>query len=190
MIPISLIRQYIFCPRIVYYNLLTNIKPIYPRQVSLGNEYHTLQDRLSKNRKFKKLNIKYDEFVLNKYIENKDLNICGIVDLAFLSKDEVTPIEFKFINTKKPSYSHILQLYAYGLLLSKKYEKNFNQAIISYSNNMKIFKININDKIKNDFLKVLKEIEKIVKNDILPNSSADQYKCSQCEYLNFCDDRF
>ena len=116
MIPISLIRQYIFCPRIVYYNLLTNIKPIYPRQVSLGNEYHTLQDRLSKNRKFKKLNIKYDEFVLNKCIENKDLNICGIVDLAFLSKDEVTPIEFKFINTKKTilfSYLAIICLWTF-----------------------------------------------------------------------------
>jgi len=30
----------------------------------------------------------------------------------------------------------------------------------------------------------------IVNNDILPNSSADEKKCIQCEYLNYCDDRF
>ncbi len=190
MIPINLIRQYIFCPRIVYYNLLTNIKPHYPRQVSLGEDYHKLQEKLSKNRKFLKLDIKYDEIILDKYFENEKLNICGIVDLALICENQIVPIEFKFIDTKKPSYSHILQLYGYGLLLSTEYKKDFNTAIISYSNNMKIFKIQVTPKIKKDFFNTLKNIENIVKSDVLPNSSADENKCGQCEYLNFCDDRF
>lgn len=190
MIPINLIRQYIFCPRIVYYQLLTSIKPSFPRQVSMGDKYHTLQEELSKNRKFKKFNIEYNEIILEKYIENEKLGICGIVDLAFLSDDEVIPIEFKFIDSKKPSYAHILQLYGYGILLSGKYDKNFIKAFISYSNNMKIFKIEITPKIKDDFFKTLKKIEKIVENDILPNSDADENRCGQCEYLNYCDDRF
>lgn len=191
MIPVNLIRQYIFCPRIVYYNLLTNIKPIFPRQVSLGIEYHSLQEKLSKNRKFKKLDIEYNEALLDKYIENETLNICGIVDLALLCNDEVIPVEFKFIEAKKkPSYSHVLQLYGYGLLLSKEYNKEFKRAIIIYSNNMKLFKIEITQKIKDDFLKTLKAIEKVERNNILPNSSANELQCSQCEYLNYCDDRF
>jgi len=190
MIPINLIRQYHFCPRIVYYNLLTNIKPYYPRQVSLGEEYHDVQEKLSKNRKFAKLDIKYDEIILDKYFEDEKLNICGIVDLALICKSEIVPIEFKFVDSKKPSYSHVLQLYGYGLLLSRKYEKDFNTAIISYSNNMKIFKIPITQKIKKDFFDTIKSIEQIVKNDMLPNSSANENRCGQCEYLNFCDDRF
>jgi len=50
MIPINLIRQYHFCPRIVYFNLLTNIKPIYPRHVSLGDAYHQMQEKLGVNK--------------------------------------------------------------------------------------------------------------------------------------------
>ncbi len=190
MIPINLIRQYTFCPRIVYYNLLTNIKPSFPRQVSLGSDYHILQEKLSVNRKFKKLNIQYREVILEKYIENEKLNICGIVDLALLSDEEVTPIEFKFVDSKKPSYSHVLQLYGYGILLSEKYNKDFKRAFISYSNNMKIFKIEITRKIEEDFFNVLSKIVKIVDANMLPESSADEKKCSQCEYLNYCDDRF
>jgi len=34
------------------------------------------------------------------------------------------------------------------------------------------------------------KIKNIVKNDMLPNSSANENRCGQCEYLNFCDDRF
>ena len=109
MIPVNLIRQYIFCPRIVYFNLLTNIKPFYPRHVSLGEDYHKLQEKLSKNRKFKKLNIIYDDIILDKYIENTDFNICGKVDLALICHNEIVPIEFKDTQDKKPSYSHILR---------------------------------------------------------------------------------
>jgi len=189
MIPISLIRQYVFCPRIVYYNLLTNIKPIYPRHISLGEDYHKLQEALSKNRKFIKLNIDYKDIILDTYIENEDLNLCGKLDLLLICDDEIIPIEFKWTDNKKPSYSHILQLYGYGLIASKEYEKNFTKSMIVYSNNMKIFNINITDKIKDDFFKIVKSIENIVKESILPNSNADDIKCSQCEYLNFCDDR-
>lgn len=190
MIPINLVRQYHFCPRIVYYSLLTNIKPIYPRQVSLGVEYHDMQEKLSKNRKFKKLDILYDEIILDKYIENDKLNICGKVDLALINKTEIIPIEFKDVEAKKPTYSYILQLCGYGILLQYKYQVNFKQAFIIYSNNMKLFHINITDKIRTDFFDTIKSIEEIVNNDILPNSSANEQQCSQCEYLNYCDDRF
>lgn len=190
MIPINLIRQYHFCPRIVYYALLTNIKPIYPRQVSLGQEYHKLQERLSRNRKFKKLHIDYEEIVLDKYLENEQLGIVGKIDMALICKDEVIPVEFKDINAKKPSYSHILQLCGYGLLLEGEYEKSFRRAIVIYSNNMKLFHIEITAKIKNDFLETLKKIEGIVEKNNFPHSSANERQCSQCEYLNYCDDRF
>lgn len=189
MIPINLIRQYKFCPRIVYYNLLTNIKPIYPRQVSLGVGYHTLQNEMLNSRKFKKFHIEYEKIISDKYFENESLNICGKVDLVFLTKDEVIPVEFKHID-KKPSYSHILQLVGYGILLEKEYQKKFTQAFVVYSNNMKFYKININTKHKKDFFDVIKNIETIISNDILPNSSANENQCIQCEYLNYCDDRF
>jgi radical SAM protein with 4Fe4S-binding SPASM domain len=54
---------------------------------------------------------------------------------------------------------------------------------------MKIFNVEIKNKIKDDFFKILKDIEQIEKNNILSHSNADDKKCSQCEYLNFCDDR-
>lgn len=189
MIPINLIRQYKFCPRIVYYNLLTNIKPIYPRQVSLGSDYHELQEQMIKSRKFKKFHIDYVEILNDKYLENEELNICGKVDLAFVCEDEIIPCEFKHID-KKPSYSHILQLVGYGLLLQKEYEKEFERAFIIYGNNMKFHKVEITKKHIKDFFEVIKNIERILSDDILPNSSANENQCIQCEYLNFCDDRF
>jgi len=188
MIPINLIRQYHFCPRIVYYNLLTNIKPTYPKHVQLGSDYHTLQNKLIKHRRFKKLKINYTDIITEQYIEDKELGIGGIVDLFFICKDEVVPIEFKFIE-KKPSFSNILQVVAYGLILEKEYNLPFKKAYIIYSNNIKFYKVEDIQKYKKSLFKTINEINEIVQLGILPDSSANEHKCSQCEYLNFCDDR-
>lgn len=188
MIPINLIRQYYFCPRIVYFQLLTNIKPIYPRHTQLGKEYHQLQYKLIKHRRFKKLNIDYKNILTEKYLENEQLGINGKVDMAFICEKEVVPVEFKFIE-KKPSYAYILQLAGYGILLEKEFNIPFNRGFIIYSNNIKFYKIVFNEKIKDDFLKTIDNIKEIVKRGILPYSSANENKCSQCEYINYCDDR-
>ena len=188
MIPINLIRQYYFCPRIVYFNLLTDIKPIFPKHIELGNDYHLLQYQLTKNRKFKKLKIDYEKILTEFYLENKELNINGIVDLAFICKDEIIPVEYKFIENK-PSFAYILQTVGYGILLEKEFKKPFKRGFIIYSNNIKFYQIILDEKLKNNFSKTLKNIEKILENGILPNSSASEAKCSQCEYLNYCDDR-
>jgi len=189
MIPINLIRQYHFCPRIVYFNLLTNIKPIYPRHVSLGEDYHKIQEKLSRYRRFKKLHIDFKEIIIDKYFEDKNLEIVGKVDIVLITKNEVIPIEFKQKSSKKPTLGHILQLYGYGYLLSKAYGLEFREAFIFYEQNIKLHHINITPKIKDKFFKTLSSIKKILEDAVFPNCSADENKCSQCEYINFCDDR-
>jgi CRISPR-associated exonuclease Cas4 len=189
MIPVNLIRQYHFCPRIVYFNLLTNIHPVYPRHVSQGEAYHHIQEKLSRHRKFKKLNVDFDKVITGQYIEDDVLGIVGKIDLALLSKTEVIPIEFKQRYTHKPVWGHVLQLYGYGHLLSKYYGRNCERAFVIYEQNIKLHPIKMNDTIKNKFLETLAQIKQIEHSGIFPNSSASVEKCSQCEYLNFCDDR-
>lgn len=190
MIALNLFRQYIFCPRIVYFKVLTDINPHYPYYVKEGNEYHDKQELLSKNRKFKKLNIDFDEKILNSYFEDKGYDICGIVDLAIYNEIEIYPIEFKLNLTKNIPLGHKLQLYGYGLLLSKEFNKISNRGFIIYSNNSKAKEIEFNASLKNEFFKVLDSIKKIIDNGNMPFSSATENKCSQCEYINFCNDRF
>ena len=187
-IPVNLIRQYIFCPRIVFYNLLTDIKPQFPRHVSMGSEYHMLQDELLKNRRFKKLNIKYKEVVSGKYFAMENPPLGGIVDLGFVCENEVIPVEYKFIDTK-PSLSHKLQLAAYGKLMSEHYKLPVNRGIIIFSTNIKFYQVPFTPEIWKKLDRTITGIQKILDSEIFPDSSASEKQCSQCEYLNFCNDR-
>jgi len=189
MIAINLIRQYMFCPRIVYFNLFTNIKPVYPIHVKLGVDYHSLQQKLLSHRKFEKLHINYKDIIVEKYFEDEVLEIDGKVDMAFICDDEIIPVEFKFID-KKPSLAYKLQLVGYSILLEKYYKLPVTRGFIIYGNNVKFYEIIIDDRLKEKFFDILNKIKDIENREVFPNSSASDLQCSQCEYLNFCDDRF
>lgn len=190
MIQVNLIRQFIFCPRIVYFNLLSNIKPVYPLHVEHGSIYHNKQDKLFAIRDFVKLNITYNEKLNNIYIEDENLNLCGIVDTCFICDDEVVVVEYKNTNKSHISYSHKMQLTAYSLLLSNKYHKCCRRGIIIYSNNLKYYEVLITENDIKNLHKILSKINEMVEKAVFPDSSAGDKKCLQCEYLNYCDDRF
>jgi len=187
MIDINLIRQYIFCPRIVYFHLFSNIKPAFPRHVKFGIQYHDKQNKLLTHRKFKKLKIDYLKIISDCYMYDENLDIKGIVDIGFISKDEVVACEYKYI--KKPELSHYLQVTGYALLMEKEFNLPAKRGFVIYGKNLKFQPINI-QKHKKTFFNVLDKIKFIEKNEIFPDSSASDNKCSQCEYINFCDDRF
>lgn len=190
MIPVNLVRQFIFCPRIVYFNLLSNIKPVFPLHVYQGNLYHGKQDSLFSIRDFTKLHIEYNEKINNIYIEDENLNLCGIVDTCFICDDEVVVVEYKNTCKGRISYSHKMQLTAYSLLLSSKYNKRCNRGIIIYGNNLKYHEVNIGKNDIDNLYNILFKIDDLVKKAIFPDSSAGEKQCLQCEYLNYCDDRF
>ncbi len=190
MIPVNLIRQYLFCPRIVYFNLLSNIKPVFPNHVEAGSRFHIKQDYLFSMRTFNKLKINYNVKLNNEYMEDESLFLNGIVDTAFICDNEVIPVEYKDINNNNIPYSHKMQLTAYGMLLSKKYHKPLKRGIVIYSNNMKHKEIIITEKDKTNLLEIIIKIQSMVEKAVFPESSAGEKQCLQCEYLNYCDDRF
>ena len=190
MIPVNLMRQYSFCPRIVYFSLLTDIKPIYPRHVRQGEAYHDLQVKLNKTRGFRKLNIHYDKLIVERYFEDNLLGLGGKVDAALICEDEVIPLEFKDMHLPKISRGHRLQLYGYGHLLSKYYQRPFRRAFVIYSTHLRFREMHVDQKLESDFFKTFYAIATMVDKSFFPDSSASEAQCAQCEYLNFCDDRF
>lgn len=190
MLAISLIREYLFCPRILYFYTLSNISPKYPLHVNLGHSFHLKQDILLKSRSFARL--KLDNFSLIKpfMLKDEELGIYGIFDLAFLLEDEVIPLEYKNLAFKKLYFSHKMQLSAYGMLLERLYKKTFKRAIIVHGNNLKCTSLNITKDDKSNLLEIIKNMQDLVKAGLFPSSSASDAKCLPCEFLNYCDDRF
>ncbi|WP_409410316.1 Dna2/Cas4 domain-containing protein [Aliarcobacter cryaerophilus] len=61
---------------------------------------------------------------------------------------------------------------------------------MSFEKSAKTVPINVNNDIKQEVQKIVNEIINLIKNERLPYSDAQDEKCTQCEFLNYCNDRF
>jgi len=83
-----------------------------------------------------------------------------------------------------------MQLIAYGILAQKLYEKRFELGFILYEEKGKTIPLHVNEDDKQILTCKVEEIHNMIERGKLPYSNADDGKCTQCEFENYCNDRF
>ena len=157
--------------------------------VKEGENYHKSQEKLFKRRTLSRFNLENADFWQNVTLSYSDLNFYGICDALIISDTNIYPIEMK-LHGQKPTKAQKMQLIAYGVLAEKIYKKDFNLGFISFEKSAKTVPINVDIKMKQDVQKTVNEIINLIKSEKLPYSNAEDEKCTQCEFLNYCNDRF
>ena len=187
MILVSHIRQFVFCPRILYFYTFCDIKPVYPEYVNSGSQYHNRQNELFKNRKFIKFKLPIIKAHSNLYLQNQSMQ--GIADLVLECQNEIIVAEFKNQNKPILNKGTKMQLIAYSKLASSHFAKPFSKIMLICGSNLKfkIFDIKSNDLAQFDSL--IGQIDKMIEREQFPQSYASLAACMQCEFKNYCDDR-
>ena len=188
-LPIHLIRQYLFCPRVVYFLEVLSIPKVSPIWVKEGEDYHKSQEKLFKRRTLSRFNLENADFWQNVNLSYSDLNFYGICDALIISDTNIYPVEIK-LHGQKPTKAQKMQLIAYGILAEKIYKKEFNLGFICFDKNAKTIPIEVTKTQKNELQEIVNKIIQLIKDEKLPYSNAEDEKCTQCEFLNYCNDRF
>jgi len=192
-VPVSMVRQYCFCPRIPYYHLLSNVKPIYPSWVEQGTTYHKKQKKVFDRRTLIRFNLDDAKIYYDYFMELETEGIHGNADMILVSKNEVFPVEFKMSENKtkknKPYRGQLLQLVAYGLLAEKHFNLKCKKGFLLFGKKGKTIPIEITDKLKQEVKKIVYSIQEMMTTQTFPDSAAKDTQCGLCEYLNFCNDR-
>ena len=114
----------------------------------------------------------------------------GQISLRLTGEDGVYPIEFKNQSDMKTSLGTQVQLAAYGMLCEKKYQKVVKKAFVLYGLRGRTIPINIDDRLRDKVKFVRDKIREMAKTNLLPDSPCTEHQCGQCEFLNFCADRY
>lgn len=187
-IPISLIRQHIFCPRIPYFILLEFGRPQEPLWVRQGRELHEVSEKLFFRRSLVKFGLEMATKSFHVRVKSQKYGCFGEIDMILQTKDFVYPVEFK-TQGSRPAQGHILQLVAYGMCLEEQLKKSFETGFLVYRENNKMYRIEVNREHRKKVIDVLETIRKNIEKGVHPPTSATPNKCIQCEWINFCNDR-
>ena len=187
-IKVNMIRQYLFCRRIPFLQTHLEFKPPEKRWMEKGSEFHEKQTKLFKYRGLQRFGIDKATKYFNTYLYSEKYNLSGVQDL-FLELDEaVIPVEFKLHSNI--SKGHIYQTVAYAILGEEHFLKSSEKGFILFEKSGKVKQIEISPDLKIKTISIIEEIRTILEKDTIPHTSASIRQCSQCEYINYCNDRF
>lgn len=186
-VPVNLIRQWSYCPRVVYYMELMNVSFYRPIWVKQGEQFHEVEKKLWNRRNLSRFNLHTGKVHHNLMMKNLELGFHGIVDMAIETESAVYAVEFK-LSAQSKTRGNQLQLSAYAMLLEKHFSKPSPVGFL-VGKGKDLYTISINGDKRKVVLETLNNIRQMLKKGIKPESSAGQAQCCNCEYINFCNDR-
>lgn len=181
------IRQYIDCPRVVFftYTLLLEKKIFSPVPAKCLEQ--DVFEKLEHRRKLKKYRLDEGERMFQLSLISSRLGLSGQLDLIVKSRDGLFPIEFRN-SGQKPTKGHLYQLAAYALLLEDLYGILVNRGGIYLFPIHDIAVFRITRELKGKALEVLASIQEMIRQERFPCQTKLRSQCADCEYQNFCGD--
>ncbi len=187
-VPANLIRQWSYCPRVVYYMELANIPVCRPSWVRQGEVFHSVEEKLWGRRNLSRFHLKSGKAHYKPRLRDRELGLHGVADMAIETSQAVYAVEFKLSGSSGKKRGDQLQLAAYSMLLEKRFAKPAPVGFLT-GGGKAVHVVNIDEGRRRSVLEAADKIRKMLKKGLKPDSSAAAAQCSACEYINFCNDR-
>jgi CRISPR-associated exonuclease Cas4 len=176
-----------FCPRIPFFYEVMNVNPIMPKWVQQGNKHHLRQIIRQKQRTLKRFDLDYAEIFYEYSLSSEVLGMHGRCDLLLETVDEIVPVEVKL--GEKAHEGYVLQAIAYGLVAEEVFQKPFKITFLLLGEKAKPQLIEATPELKAKVIKKWSQMVASFEEALLPDSPATLAQCSQCEFINHCNDR-
>lgn len=118
------------------------------------------------------------------YIENNELGLLGRVDRIEIHGEVLLPVEIKTVEKKRPTFSELLQLAGYALLLEQERGTTVSKGIVEYPSTRIL--VDIPDKLKEYILALRDYAQQILDGEIPEKVRTD--KCDRCHFYDTCWD--
>ena len=189
-VPVSLLRQYCFCPRIPFFYLVKDIKPVAKPWEKQGVIFHKRQCFLNARRRMTRFGLSDATMRSNQLVSSELLYLHGVCDSILFSGDSpVAIVEFKSRDVACTTPGSLIQLTAYSMILEDLYNITLRQGFFLCGERGKVHQIDITNERKEQVLLVRDSIYRDCERSLLPHSCVSEFQCGQCEFINFCADR-
>lgn len=186
---VSDLKQYVYCPRIIYYEYLMPVVKKTTFKMEYGKIEEARIDKLETRRKLKKYGITKGVRHFHLLINSDRLALSGKLDMLIETEDEYFPVDFKYTRGTLRK-NHIYQLCGYALILEDIYNKKVNQGFVYLIPLEDVVIFEFTDLLKEETKKLLSDIRLMIRNKKMPEPATNRNKCYDCEYRNYCGDVF
>lgn len=187
------LKQYAFCPRIVYYTYcLPLIRPM-TYKMREGLEAHDTAEGLERRRSLRAYGLRRGERSFDVYLTSERLGLSGKVDMVIrvLAENgevaEVIPVEYKH-SPGRAGRHLFLQLAAYGLMLEEMTGEEVRRGFLYFILSRRAREVPITPELRGEVMGQLEAMQEMIEGERMPEPSRRRAQCVICEFRRFCND--
>ncbi|MEM1553230.1 MAG: CRISPR-associated protein Cas4 [Candidatus Bathyarchaeia archaeon] len=187
LIPATWIKQYYFCPRIIYFLGVLGYNERLTESISEGKDFHSSEEHRAKRRKSVAGERKEPaKSVWSKLaVASEKLGLYGVIDEVYETENGLVVIENKYMKaSKKPFPGHIYQAAAYAMLAEEKIHKVARKIVIKYLRDNKTFEIPLTENLRKHVIWIISRIKSIIEKEKLPRGNPK--RCRNCGFTKIC----
>lgn len=187
LIPVTDLKQWVYCPRIVYYHRAMPAigKPTYKMKEALAAQ--ELIETLEMRRSLKEYGFEGARRHFNLWLQQENLGLSGKLDLLLESPAEIAPVDFK-LTSGEPGQNHRMQLAGYSLLAEAAFGVAARRGFLYRIPDNRVFTLEITEHLRGSVLAAVADIRKMGETQCCPEPTSVRGRCVECEFANYCAD--
>ena len=180
------LKQYDYCPRILYYHsVLPAVRPI-TYKMQAGITAHNHVEQREKRRSLRTYGLQHGDRDFNVTLQNQELGLSGEADMVITTDSEQIPVDYKM--AKREGTHFRLQLMAYGKLLETQSKTPVNRGFLYLIPKRKAIEVSFTPHLRRKLAKALANMRQIEATQTIPLPTTKQRRCVDCEFRRFCND--
>ncbi|MDX2162949.1 MAG: CRISPR-associated protein Cas4 [bacterium] len=185
-ITITLVKQYIYCPRVVYYETCTpGIRPT-TYKMQAGQAAHQQARERAARRKLSAYHLTEGERRFDVRLVSPTWKLSGLIDEVVIAPDEAIVVDYKMANWAGDN--HLIQVAAYGLMVEEAFKLPVRRAFIYLMKARTFEMVSLDGALRNSVIETLTHIHHIRMTEYMPPPVDERNKCKSCEFRRFCND--
>lgn len=180
------LKQYIYCPRIFYYQAcLPDIRPI-THNMRAGMDAHEVERKRAERRSVAMYGIDTGERHFDVPVRSTRLWLTGKIDEVVDTGSELIPVDYKL--AEKAGYHFKVQLAAYALLLEEARAVSVRRGFLYLIPRHRYEEVTMEPKLRRTVQRALDDMRDILLSERMPPHTDWRQRCPDCEFRRFCND--
>lgn len=182
---VSDIRQYVYCPRVVYFNYVLPVPRRHTVKMDVGREAHVDFSDLEKRRTLAKYKLTEGERQFRVPLSSSRLGLTGVLDMLIVSPAGHFPVEFKSTSGGMGLH-HKYQLVTYAMMVEAALGQPVKTGFVYIIPSKQVVPVLVHQGARTHVLRVLGAMCNMVVSQRMPPVIRSQSRCRDCEFKNYC----
>lgn len=184
---VSDLKQYFYCPRIIYYTYCLPVPRPVTHPMEIGAVEHEVISVFERRRSLRQYGLNQGERRFHVSLQAPNLGLTGVLDMIITTQENAFPVEIKH-TSQRVNMNAKCQLAAYAMMLEECSGKTVEYGFIYRIIKQSISAVPISPSLRQKIRKAIADMRELIIHEIMPEPPRQRGKCIECEFKRYCRD--